>query len=152
MRVLVRKLIAAATFLVVLGTSVAAGAVSNLLTPTETGVQNARLSAQPTITLRIGEYSAASVYVGLSRAAATAIKMDCTTGPTSFIQAAVSVASIDSDTGAISMAPASWTYPVSRSGMVRMQVAPLNDTFMVCKFSGVSATSDTISVYVQLGS
>ncbi|RZL29621.1 MAG: hypothetical protein EOP64_00015 [Sphingomonas sp.] len=126
-------------------------AITNLLTPVETGVSGSNLSQAPKISLRVSGYTAASIYVFLNRVAASAVNMVCTSGPTVAIQAPVSVAQVNGTSGVITMAPASWTYPVSSSGMLRMLVSPVNDTFLICTFSGPQASSDTISVYAQLG-
>ena len=131
--------------------SSAYAAISNLLGPSETGVNGALLSQSPKMAIRVSGYSAVSVYVSLSRAGATAVNMVCTSGPTNLVQASIAVAQIDSTSGLITMMPASWTYPVSANGMVRMLVAPINDTYLVCQFSGPGATSDTVSVYAQMG-
>lgn len=144
---LTRTLAAAAALL----TAAPAGAVTAIMQPADTGISNARLSSSPTATLRINGYNIATFYVQLTRAAASSVQMSCSSGPTAAILAPISVANVNPVSGSIAMVPAAWSYPVTASGMVRMSVAPLNDTYLVCRFSAPDASTDTISLYAQLG-
>lgn len=120
------------------------------MTPTMTGINGALLSGSPSMLTRVGAYSTLSLYVVLTRAAATAVNMVCYAGPTAGILAPMAVVTVGSN-GLMTAANSSWTYPVSASGTLRLLVGPLNDAYIQCTFSGTGATSDTISVYARLG-
>lgn len=129
----------------------------DIYNPNATGISAVGLTTNPTTTgLRIAGFSNASVYLQLTRASATSLTMTCATGFVSSSGATVSaplgVANVNASTGAISMANAAWSYPVTASGTYRILVAPLYDQTLWCTFGGAGASSgDLLSVHVRLG-
>lgn len=118
-------------------------------TPANLGVSAVALSTSPSFTIRVLGYSQVSVYVVLTRVASTTLKLACTAGPLSTVQASVPVADVNTTTGAITLiASPGFTYAVSASGTFRFLVAPLNDDTLVCALTGASAgVTDLVSAY-----
>lgn len=129
----------------------AAGTYAVNLTPADLGVTALALTSNPTMTVRVDGYAALTVYLAYTRSSATAVNMSCTSGPTLAVQAPVGVATIATN-GAIGMASAAWSYPVSASGTLRMVIAPLNDVYLICTLTGAGAgAGDLVSAYGRLG-
>jgi hypothetical protein len=130
----------------------AAAAPLNTFTPTELGVSAVALNTGPTFTLRASGYSQMTVYVVLTRVAATTLALACTAGPNSAVQAPIPVADVNSTTGQITLVQApSFKYASPASGVYRFQVSPLNDDTVICTLSGASAgASDLVSAHARL--
>jgi hypothetical protein len=128
----------------------AAPSYATNLGPSDTGISGTALNTNPTLTLRTDGTATLTLYVQLTRVAATSVTINCTAGPATTVQAPLGVATVAS-AGTISMAAASWTYPVSGNTTVRVIISPVNDVFTVCTFGGASAgASDLVSVYARL--
>jgi hypothetical protein len=120
------------------------------ITATQTGINGALLSGGPSFLTVVGAYSTLSIYVQLTRVAATTVNMTCVGGPSAGVLAPLGVVAVGS-TGTLAVVPSVWSYPVTTSGVLRMLVGPLNDAVVQCTFSGTGATSDTIAVSARLG-
>jgi hypothetical protein len=132
------------------GPALAAASPVNVYLPADTGISSALLSSGPTMSLRVGGFSQMTIYIVLTRAAATAVTISCTAGPSSTVQAPVAVAGVNSTTGAIAMVDGVFTWSgVASTRNFRAMLAPLNDYLLVCTFTGAGATSDTISVHAR---
>lgn len=147
---MIQRLVLAAALLLAAPRALA-GSNANWFDPNDTGVKASPLSGSPSATIRTEGYGALTLYMSLTRSAATALNVTCTAGPTPSVQATIGVATV-SGSGAITLAPASWSIPVSGSGVSRIVVGPLNDRFASCTFGGTAATSsDLLSLYAVAG-
>lgn len=120
------------------------------IAPATTGINGATLSSAPNTVIRVGAYSTLTLYIVLTRVAATAVNVTCYGGPSASVLGVMGVASAAAS-GVITMAPASWTYPVTGSTTLRILVGPLNDAVVQCALSGTGATSDTVTLHARLG-
>lgn len=136
-----------------LGASTAQAAGYNpsyTITPAALGVSGAALSSNPSFTVRTDGYANLTVYIQLTRSAVSSVALNCTAGPNAAVQAPLAVAQVGGN-GSISMAPASWAYPVTTSGTLRIIVGPVNDVMTTCTLGGTGATSsDLVSVYARV--
>lgn len=120
--------------------------------PTDLGISAVALTASPSFSWRVAGFQFATINIVYTRAAATAINVACTAGPSASLSGPVAVASVNGTTGAITLVDGSFSYAVSASGNKRFIISPLNDYNLTCTFTGTAATSgDLISVYLRLG-
>lgn len=133
-------------------TAAAARPPVNSFTPAQLGINAVALSTGPTFTVSVNGYSQMTVYVVLTRSAATTLLLTCTAGPNGSVQAAVPVANVNTTTGGVGLVPSpGFSYASPTTGTYRFQVAPLNDDTSVCTLTGASASgSDLVSAYVRL--
>ena len=119
------------------------------LAPADLGVSAALLSGSPAFNVKVAPYSTLTVYVALTRAAATALTLTCTAGPTAGVQAPVGVAAVNQVTGTITMTDAVFTWTgVGSTRNFRAVLSPVNDNNLACIITGTGATSDTVSAHV----
>jgi hypothetical protein len=121
----------------------------NRYSPTQLGISATQLSTCPSFTIPMAGSTSLAVYVNLTWVAASQVTLACSAGPAATLTGAFEVNNPNGTTGQIPGNDSLFVRNVSSSKLIRINLSPVIDDFVVCTVCGVGATSDSISVWAR---